>query len=245
MNSGMYAALSGNIASQVRLDVLTNNLANSTTAGFKKDAVLFDSLLTDVKNPTSPAGTMTDAPVLSQARFVTDFSAGPVRRTDNVLDLALDGDGFFTVNTPDGPAYTRQGTFHLNAANRLVTADGYEVLAGGSPLTLQGGNIDVNPEGEVMVDGVRMASLDLVDFPRPYQLQKVGSALFMPVNGEAPERPAVRPVVQQGFIEDSNVNTILEMARLIETTRYFESCQKVVRSYDEMSAKAASEMGRV
>ena len=109
MNSGMYAALSGNLSALRRLEVVSNNLANASTPGFKADQLQFESVLANVKNPTS------QDPALSNERFFTDFSAGGLQKSDNVLDVALDGDGFFVVNTPDGPAYTRQGNFHRGA----------------------------------------------------------------------------------------------------------------------------------
>lgn len=244
MNSGMYTALSGNLASQQRLDVLANNLANVNTAGFKRDRMVFESLLANVKNPSQATATLTDAPVMSEAKFTTDFSAGPVKQTGNTLDLALDGDGFFVVNTPQGRAYTRQGNFHLDGSSRLVTADGYEVLGNGGPITVKGGKVEIDSKGGVIVEGNRVASLEIVDFPKPYQLQKAGDALFLPT-GQGGEQPATSTGLKQGFLEDSNVNPILEMAQLIETTRYYESCVKAIRSYDDMAAKAANELGRL
>ncbi len=245
MNSGMYTALSGNLASQQKLDVLTNNLANVNTTGFKRDRMVFESMLSAVKNPSQPGGTLTDAPVMSEVRFATDYSAGPVKQTGNTFDLALDGDGFFVVNTPQGKAYTRQGNFHLDSASRLISADGYEVLGNGAPIAVKGGKVEIDSKGGVFVEGNRVASLDIVDFPKPYQLKKAGSALFIPEGPGGGEQPAKNAEVRQGFLEDSNVNPILEMAHLIETSRYYESCLKVVRSYDDMAAKAANELGKL
>ena len=105
MNSGMYAAISGNLSAMRRLDVVSNNLANASTPGFKADEIQFESVLANAKNDAQ-------GPVYSNERFSTDFSPGTLQRSDNVLDLALDGEGFFVVNTPQGPGYTRQGNFH-------------------------------------------------------------------------------------------------------------------------------------
>lgn len=240
MNSGMYAALSGNVASLQRLDTLSNNLANINTPGFKRDNMAFEALVA----AASSAQQGNEGPVLSGTLFTTDFSAGPVKQTGNVFDIAIDGDGFFAVETPDGPAYTRQGNFRLNGEGRLVTVDGYSVLAGGAPVDIVGGNVDINEKGEILVDGGQVGTLDVVDFPKPYALQKKGSALFTPTAGATPG-PSEKALVRQGHLEDSNVNSVLEMARLIETTRYFESCQKAIRSYDEMAAKAANDLGKL
>ena len=245
MNSGMYAAVSGNIASMQRMEVITNNLANINTVGFKKDRMIFDTMLNSAKNPTQPAGTLTDAPVLSDYTVETDFSAGPLKQTGNPLDLALDGSGFFVVNTPQGKAYTRQGNFHLDGNGKVVTADGYEVQGGGGPVTIKGGKVDINEKGEVSVDGQQVATLSVVDFPKPYQLQKIGSAMFVPSGPEMTEQPATGTQVRQGALEDSNVQPLLEMVNLIETTRLYESCVKTIQSYDEMANKAANDLGRV
>jgi len=165
MNSGMYSAVSGNIASMQRMDIITNNLANINTAGFKKDRMIFDSMLNSAKNPTPTTGTLTDAPVLSGFSIETDYSTGPLKQTGNPLDLSLDGDGFFVVNTPQGKAYTRQGNFHLDGSGKVVTSDGYEVQGNGGPITVKGGTIEIYSIGGVFVDGSQVGTLGIVDFP--------------------------------------------------------------------------------
>ena len=125
MNSGMYAALTGNINAMRRLDVVSNNLANANTAGFKKDRMTFESVLNTANSSAQPPGGGDATPVFSGDRFFTDYSAGPLQQTGNPFDLALEGDGFFVVDTPQGKAYTRQGTFHLNSEGKFMTSDGY------------------------------------------------------------------------------------------------------------------------
>ncbi|AJE02386.1 flagellar basal-body rod protein FlgF [Geobacter pickeringii] len=243
MNSGIYSALSGNIAAMKRLDVLSNNLANANTAGFKKDRMTFESMLQSAGAIPRPNGG-TDAPVYSETTFFTDYTAGPVKQTGNTFDLALDGDGFFVVNTPQGRAYTRQGNFHLDAGGKLVTVDGYEVLGGG-PITVNGGKVDINAKGEVFVDGSQVGALNVVDFPKPYAFQKSGNSLFVPTDPQATPQPVRGERVMQGFLEESNVNTVQEMVQLIETNRYFEMCSKAVKAYDDLAAKAANEIGKL
>lgn len=239
MNSGMYAALSGNLSALRRLEVISNNLANASTPGFKGDQIQFESVLAAVKNPTP------ETPVFSNEQYSTDFSQGSLQKSDNVLDLALDGDGFFAVSTPQGPAYTRQGNFHRGAGGKLVTAEGYEVQgSSGGAITLSGGRIEIAANGAVTVDGVAAGSIARVDFPKPYQFSKLGGGLFQPANPQAQTTPASAEV-KQGYLENSNVKVIVEMARMIEATRYFESCAKAVRSYDDLTAKAANDLGRV
>ncbi|OGU10262.1 MAG: flagellar basal-body rod protein FlgF [Geobacteraceae bacterium GWC2_58_44] len=238
MNSGMYAALSGNLSAMRRLEVISNNLANASTPGFKGDQIQFESVLAAVNNPTQVT------PVFSNEQFSTDFTQGSLQKSDNVLDLALDGDGFFVVNTPQGPAYTRQGNFHRGAGGRLVNGDGYELQGKNGPISVAGGRIEIGAAGVVTVDGVASGTLAQVDFPKPYQLAKAGGGLFVPSNPQTATTPSAAEV-KQGYLESSNVKVIVEMARMIEASRYFESCAKAVKSYDDMTAKAANELGKV
>ena len=242
MNSGLYAALTGNLTAMRKLDVVSNNLANANTTGFKQDRLAFQSLLANTA--PAPAG-LTDAPVMASERFYTDFSQGPLKQTDNSLDVAIEGDGFFVVQTANGPAYTRQGNFSRNAAGRLINADGLEVQGAGGPITINGGTVDINARGEINVDGVRIGALQIVDFPKPYVLQKIGSSLFMPADPQAAPQPAANARISQGFIENSNVSVVREMVQLIEASRYFETCQRVVQSYDNIASKAANDLGRI
>jgi flagellar basal-body rod protein FlgF len=237
MNSGMYAALSGNLSALRRLDVISNNLANANTPGFKGDRIQFESVLAGVKEPTQ-------APVFSSETFSTDFSPGGLQKSDNVLDMALDGDGFFVVNTPQGPAYTRQGNFHRGVGGKLVNADGLEVQGSNGSINVSGGRIDVSPSGVVSVDGVPAGTVARVDFPKPYQLTKVGAGLFLPANAQQAAAPS-NVEVKQGYLESSNVQVIVEMARMIEASRYFETCAKAVKTYDDLAAKAANEIGKL
>lgn len=248
MNGGMYSALTGNMVAQQRLEVLTNNLANINTAGFKRDRMVFSSVLATVKNPSQEAVSLTAAqaaPALSSASFATDYSAGPLKQTGNTLDLALEGDGFFVVNTPQGRAFTRQGNFHLDANNKLVNADGYDVLANGGPVTIRGGKIVIDSKGGVFADGRQVGTLEIVDFPKPYPLQKAGSVQFVPDGTGGSEQPAKSVNIKQGYIEDSNVNPLVEMAQLIETYRYYESCVKAIQNFDNITGKAVNELGKL
>lgn len=245
MNSGMYAALSGNLAAMRRLDVISNNLANANTAGFKKDKMSFEGLLAGATKPPAVPQGMTADPILQKENIYIDYSSGPVNQTGNPLDLALDGDGFFAVTTPEGTAYTRQGTLRLSADGSLVTADGYPLQGqGGTAIRIQGNRIEIDAKGEIVVDGASVGSLALLDFEKPYRMTKLGSALFQPSDPQAVPVPAAARV-QQGNVEGSNVESISEMVQMIENNRYFEACQRVVRGFDDMAAKAASEMGRL
>lgn len=244
MNSGIYGAVSGSLAAVNKLDVLANNLANATTPGYKKDRILFQSVLAAAGAPGAGDGTR-EAPVLVEERYSIDFSVGDIRHTGNTFDLALDGEGFFVVNTPEGKAYTRQGNFRIDGNGKLVTADGYEVLGGGAPITIRGGTVSFDGQGKMSVEGIETGVIDVVDFPQPYDLRKAGSALFVPNDPNAATRPAVGTSVMQGKLEGSNVNAVEEMVRMIEATRSSESCQRLIQNYDMMTGKAVNELGKV
>lgn len=243
MNSGIYGAISGNLAMMNQLDVLANNLANVNTPGYKKDTIRFESVLAATASQGDSGAV--DTPALVMQEYSVDFSSGVMKLTDNTFDLALDGEGFFVVNTPDGQAYTRQGNFRIDANGKLVTVDGYEVLGGGAPILIDGGTVSFDSEGKIFVEGLETGTIDVVDFPKPYDLRKIGSALFMPNSDAARPSPARETLVMQGHLEGSNVNVLEEMVRMIETTRSSESCQKMIQNYDQMTAKAVNDLGKV
>lgn len=244
MNSGIYSTVSGSLAAMRRLDIISNNLANVNTAGFKKDKMSFEGLLAGAANPPAvPQGSTAD-PILQKENLYIDYSNGPITQTGNPLDLAIDGDGFFAVATPEGIAYTRQGNLRLSADGTLVTSDGYAVQGQGGSIRIQGNRIEIDAKGLVSVDGTPTGSISLVDFDKPYNLTKIGSTLFVPADQQEP-RQSVSAQVSQGHLEGSNVESISEMVQMIETNRYFEACSKVIKSFDDITAKAASELGRV
>lgn len=244
MNSGMYSALSGNVNMMEKLNVVANNLANVGTVGFKKDRLFFEKVLDSVNGQPQPVEGLSDETIISQVRMFTDYGTGPIKQTGNSLHMAIDGEGFFVVSTPEGNAYTRQGNFRRDEDGRLTTIDGNPVLGrGGAPITIPGGKVEIDAAGNITVDGTNSGSINVVDFPKPYQFRKTGSALFVPEDPAAVPQSVARPSVMQGFIEDSNVNAISEMTQMIECSRSYESCQRVIRSYDEMAGKAI-ELGR-
>lgn len=255
MNGGMYSALSGNIAAMKRLDVIASNLANVNTSGFKKDRLAFESVLAGNLNPPAVPPGQTADPVLLEERMATDHAAGSMQYTGNTFDMALQGDGFFVVSTPDGVAYTRQGHFRLTGDGTLVTANGYPVLssAGQQPIRIDvagqagGAKPVVDNRGTITLNGEEVGTLAIVDFPKPYQLTKVAGTLFVPAagNAAAPEAAGPATTVVQGALEQSNVDAVSELVQMVEASRFFESCQRVVRNYDDMAAKVINDLARV
>jgi flagellar basal-body rod protein FlgF len=245
MNSGIYPAVSGSLAAMRRMDVISNNLANINTPGYKKEKMSFEGLLAGPVNPPAVPQGKTADPILQKENIYIDYASGPTSQSGNTLDLALNGDGFFAVTTPQGTAYTRQGNFRTTADGTLVTMDGYPVQGvGGSAVRIQGSRVEIDSKGGVTVDGEVTGAISVVDFEKPYTLTKIGSALFVASDPQAAPL-AGKAQIQQGYLEGSNVESISEMVQMIETNRYFEACSKVIQNFDSISSRAANDIGKV
>lgn len=247
MIRGIYTAASGMLAESIRTDTIANNLANVNTAGYKKDVAVtkdFASMLIYRINdgPDAPSigslgvGAMVD-------EIATIRSTGMMRTTGNALDLAIDGSGYFAVETPAGVRYTKNGTFTKNAQGRIVTQDGYPVMGTAGPITVGNGtgNLTVSPDGRVMLDGVEAGQLSIVEFTNEKQLLKEGDSLYN-ANGAQAAPSASR--VEQGMLEQSNVNVVAEMVNLITGYRAYEVNAKTVQAHDQLLDKAVNEVGR-
>ncbi len=235
---GFYAAVSGGMAQEKRLEILTNNLANINTDGYKKDVLSFRSFLNDAQSARG------ETDLVGIADFRTDFSQGRTVKTGNTFDLALSGNGFFEVDTPRGVRYTRQGDFTLNAANQLVTANGDPVSGSGGPLVIDGAHVTIGTDGEVTVDESPLGQVKVVSFTDTSKLEKAGAGLFINKGGAGNLTQDLNVSVQQGFVEKSNVNMVEEMLQLIEVSRSYESYQKVIQSMDDASKRITTELGR-
>lgn len=242
MNRGIYVALSGTLAQEKRLDVLTNNLANINTPGFKKDKTIFKVALPPLENQNQGEGFM-DKVFVEPGGINTDYSAAPYTQTGNPLDLAISGDGFFEVMTPQGVRFTRDGSFRRNEAGELVTGDGYQVMGEGGPIRVGVGDVKIEKDGSISVNGAVAGRIKTVDFPKPYPLRKEmenlyaasDSAKAVPSSGE----------LKQGYVEGANVSVIREMTAMIDVMRSYESYIKMMQSMDEATGKVINEVGRV
>jgi flagellar basal-body rod protein FlgF len=247
MIRGLYTAASGMLAESQRTDVISNNLANVTTAGFKKDMTItkdFASILISRVNDGAEApviGGMGIGVVVDEV--ATDYSTGAVRTTGNDFDMAIEGKGFFVVQTPQGKRYTRNGTFAKSANGELVTSDGYRVLGAKGPIIINGGKMTVSSDGRVMVDSNQVDKLQVVDFANRRQLAKEGANLFIAPSGQQ-EQPAAGGV-RQGALEMANVNVVGEMVNLISNYRAYEVNGKVIQSHDSLLGKAANDVGKI
>jgi flagellar basal-body rod protein FlgF len=239
METPTYIALSRQMVLRNQMDVVANNIANASTPGFKAEMMLMSEV-------ELPAERGVDLSYVQDFATARDFSPGSLRATGNPLDLAVQGDGFFAVQTPDGVRYTRVGRFQLDANGTLVTSQGYPVLSGGGPVTLDpdDGPVNVAEDGSISTDRaiggqqqVIAGKLDLVDFADRGQLVPSENNLF-DANGQQPT-PATGKIAQ-GMLEDSNVRTIIEMTNLIEVTRNYQSMQRFLDSEHERQRRAIS-----
>jgi len=227
------------LPAMTHLEVVANNLANLNTVGFKKDGVFLRMVLT-AEQALGPEGEVSEASMV-----LTDYSEGTLTETGRPFDLALRGDGFFTVEAPEGLRYTRAGNFTLSPEGVLVTSDGYPVLGENGPLVIEGTQVSIGEDGEVSVDGEVVNRLLITDFAKPYALRKVGHGLFAPRSEDVVGTVAEHAVVRQGFLEGSNVQAMEEMVRMIALHRQFELDQRAVQVQDETLNKVVNDAGRV
>ncbi len=242
------AAASGMRARMEALEMLANNLANASTAGFKLDRESYSLYVAaEALDPAlagwSPAPTV--LPVIE--RHWTDLRQGPLIPTGNPLDLAISGPGFFVVQGPGGPLYTRNGAFRLSRDGVLETADGYAVrsVGGGRIRVPAGGPIDVTPAGEIRQRGQVLGQLEIVDFASAQSLGKYGRNYFRPADPALTPQAASAYTIEQGKLEGSNVAVAESAVRLINILRQFEMLQRAVALGGEMNRRAVEEVARV
>ncbi|MCH9030508.1 MAG: flagellar hook-basal body protein, partial [Bacteroidetes bacterium] len=208
MPQGIHKAAAGMMAGMDRFGTIANNLANASTTGYKRD-LQFLRLLTreqsDLERKRLGGASVRE---LVQDQF-TDFSQGELNETGNRLDLAISGEGLFTIQTTKGIAYTRNGSFTLDEESYLVDYLGNRVLSDGGEILINGAEVIINRFGEVEVDGGDVGKLKIVVFEDNTKLRKAGNSLFYPINQEVkPQMPTEPYLVSQGYLETSNVNLV-------------------------------------
>jgi flagellar basal-body rod protein FlgF len=249
MSGAIYMAAAGAMACEKRMQVISNNLANINTSGFKKDKGHFqiidspDSIKEDL-DKKSVLEEKQQPPLWIQFDTKTDFSEGPLKHTGSPLDLALEGDGFFCIKTEQGTQYTRNGNFSLDQDGTLVTMDGLPVLGEGGPINIDGNTFTVDEKGNISVDGNLVDTIKIVGFQKPDALEKTGNSLFANNGKNSVESKVENVGVSQGFIELSNVNAVRMMTEMIEVLRGYESYQKAIKTADEANSKAINDVGR-
>ena len=212
------------------VDAIANNLANANTTGFKRDF-----------------GRIYRGEIGYEASTQIDLSPGEVTATGNSLDVALNGPGFFVIETPEGQRYTRAGNFGLNAAGEIITKDGMRVLStSDSPIAVGEGKIEIRDGGVVSVDGNEVGSLKVVILPDPAKIEKEGQTRFAWRGASNAVQTVSDPPVQGGVLERANVNAIDEMVHLMSAYREFEAVQRSLKTMmSDMNSKLIQELGRL
>jgi flagellar basal-body rod protein FlgF len=239
------AAASGIQSRMDSLDMLANNMANGSTSGFKVDREFYSTFTGE--SPSSYLDpSVGDAPVVQKQW--TDFAQGPLVPTGNSTDLALSGSGFFAVNGPNGPLYSRNGSFSVSPTGTLVSAEGYAVRqVGGTPIQLTGsGPVQVSPDGTVSQDNQPVGQLELDTFSDQNQLFKSAGSYFENPNPKSmPPAVALDVQVSQGKLESSNTSPAESAVRMVTLLRHFEMLQHAAKIGADMNKQAIEEVARI
>lgn len=236
MNNTSYVIMSRQAGLSKELTSVANNIANADTTGFRREGVLFSEYVKSLG---------TSERSLSQTRIGGHFfnaAGGALTKTGASFDVAIDGEGFFTVDTPRGERLTRAGSFMLNNQGQLTMPEGYSVLGeGGTPITIpqDAGEITIAPDGAIAADGAPLGRLTLVTVPAT-ALQREGGSLFYATE---PAQAVENPQMRQGFTEGSNVNAVVELSRLIEVQRAYELGQQLLQQEHDRISKTVEAMG--
>ncbi len=238
MENAIYIGLSQQMALKRRMDITANNIANVNTTAFKGVHPLFEEFL--VKEP---------AVVNDKMSYVQDFGVyhdrteGAIQRTDRPLDLAISGDGYFTIETETGTRYTRNGNFKLDADGNIITQSGDILLdETGSPLQISQANpdIEIAPDGTVTMGEGQTQKIELVYFENDQLLKHMGNGYYDA--GETEALPAEDATINQGSLEKSNVQPILEMTSMIDILRSYQAAQKLLDAEHDMQMKTIEEL---
>ncbi len=240
MIKGLYRSASGMIPHLKKQEVSANNLANAGTPGYKKDLV-FTQELSRAKQKFAPRRTDWEQPMIEDV--YVDYTPGSLDKTGNALDLAIEGDGFFTLEAPDGSTLlTRSGSFGVDADGFLVFSDGFRVIGEGGPIEVGDGRVTVNHTGSIEVDGALVGRIVPNTVADMNQIEKIGDSMFAVKEGA--ELIAVESFsIRQGFLETSNVDLVREMIDMMISFRAYEANAKAMRSQDESLGHLFSRVG--
>lgn len=238
MENTAYIALSRQLVLTRQLDIIANNLANANTASYKREDLAFVEYLVQPDEAGNPTYVSADGKVamVQDLGMVRDTDQGPMTQTGAPLDVAINGDGYFEVNTPDGVRYTRLGRFQVDSGSQLVTGDGFAVQGEGGPVFVppDDGDIKIARDGTISSDGGILGKLKMVRFEDEQSLRHDSAGLYI-ATGQ-PE-PAVDSEVVQGMVEESNVQPVVELTQLIAVMRNFEAAQKMVDAQDDLTRR--------
>ncbi|HUU54581.1 MAG TPA: flagellar hook-basal body protein [Armatimonadota bacterium] len=245
MIRGLYSSADGLLVQAARTDVIAGNLAGASVPGFRRDVLSVTAFGRALEYTAGGAAAGVPNGVLLEASTELDLRPGSMRRTGAECDIALEGPGYFCVQTAAGEAYTRGGAFRLDASHQLVTAAGDAVVGQAGPIRIDGADIAFRENGDVVVDGTRVDRLKLVDFPAGVPMRKLGRGLLGADPASARPHDPAKVRVREGYLEGANVDAISEMVGMISALRAFEASQRALQANDQTLEKAINEIGRV
>ncbi len=247
MIKGIYSSGSGMQPRLMRLDVIANNVANADTTGYKKDSVFVQIMKDAGVAQSTGAGELAGLDV----KEFTDFGEGSLRPTNGPLDVAIQGEGFFVLDTPDGTRYTRNGNFRIADNGDVVNSSSDHLMGTGGKITIpsaekmQQNDLTITKGGEIFMGQTMLGKIRLVTFSDMQKLMKTAGTMFK--SEESPKDVSVsdeKTTVRQGYLEESNVEALTEMVQLVELSRGFETDQRTMR-YQDSTLEKAMEVGRV
>ncbi len=244
MENALYVGLSRQMILRREMEIIANNIANMDTNGFKVESMIQK---TDPSEPAVTLGGPRPVKFVAPDGVARDFGQGVLTRTGGELDMAIEGKGFFQVQTPQGPRFTRDGRFTTDTTGRLVTQGGHAVLdASGGEIIINAekGQVSVGSDGSMSQGNETVGKVGIYTFTNPGALEKAGDNLFRNGSNLA-ANPAAEAKLRQGFLEGSNVRPVLEITRMVEVSRAYESTTKMMESEAELSRRSVERLGRV
>jgi flagellar basal-body rod protein FlgF len=230
MLNGLFSNFSGKFVNSRRLEIISNNIANVSTPGFKVSRPVFNAFTGEDESGNE----MLQNTFVSMYDSYLNLAAAPLLETGNNLDFAIEGEGFFVVSTKDGPMYTRNGKFTINKDKQLVTADGDPVLGKSGEITIDGKEINVENDGSIYVDKTFVDAIKIVNFEDKKYIRNYGKNLYTNTKEGSAEIIPENSTIRQGYYEASNVDIMREMIEMIHTVRAYEAYTKIGESLDDV-----------
>ena len=236
MENTSYIALSRQMSLRTEMNIVANNIANANTPAYKAEKVVFQEFLDRTKDREKLS-------FVQDIGLARDVREGPMSATGNSLDVAISGDGYFVIETPLGDRYTRHGRFQMDATGQLVNSEGDPLKSNGAPLVIPNGTreITIASDGTVSADEFAVGKISIVKFEDEFALKKGANGLY--TTEQEPEE-ITKPQLVQGMLEDSNVEPILELTRMIMVQREYQSVQKFIKAENDRMKKAIERLSR-
>lgn len=248
MENPSYIALSQQMALRRQMDAIATNIANVSTPGYKAERIMFSEMIAG-KAPYPGATTGARQPGLSfvnQVGMLRDTAEGGMTQTGNALDLAISGPGYFVVDTPAGPRYTRAGAFRLDQDGRIVTAEGHALLdQQNRPISIRPGEtrIEISAKGAVTTEGGEAGRIQVAQFENEQAMRKIGAGLYETDQSPLPADKSAE--IRQGMIESSNVKAVSELTLMMDVMRRYQSAQKILDTDHELERRAIEKLSRL